>query len=647
MKLVSCHIINFGSLSDIDFNFDKNFNEFYLPNGEGKTTLCEFILAMFYGLDRKSKREFSKREHFYPYNKGVFGGNLKFIKNNKEYVVERIFSSSSESKDTYKLYINKVVDNNIINLGEEIFGVDREGFIKTIFVNNADIELKSTDSINTKLNNLAIGVDEVKFSKAIDVLKSISLKYSEKGRSKDNYYNNTSKRIKDLKAEISKLSLEASNLTKYQEEVVELDKVIKGKEVLKADNIYKTKDLAKNKKELIEIENKYYILPNRDEINNLKNKLEEREKKQLLQNHQLDNSIEEDIKLYEELKGKLNSLNNTLNIKYLIWGLISIVFLGMGLILFFINSIPSLVVIILSLISLMICLIIFNKDRQKRNNIIKENADKFKEVDKKLTDYFAKYNITSNYSSAYQALKLNFNSNNNLEEIKQIDNFVNEFKANHNIIMLDIYEIEKDLTRYELIKEEIAKNKDIKGDDIDITKDIERRKEIRNKIEEINNNQVILEDKKIELNEEVKKLDTIKHNYILYEKTISYLNEANININNKYIKPIETKFSNYAKLIEESISKNIKMNADLEIMYEHNGTYYSVNHLSEGERTICSFCFRLALLNNMYDNEIPFLILDDPFTALDEKHLKKIKDLINQLPQQILYFTCHNSRKLQ
>ena len=61
---------------------------------------------------------------------------------------------------------------------------------------------------------------------------------------------------------------------------------------------------------------------------------------------------------------------------------------------------------------------------------------------------------------------------------------------------------------------------------------------------------------------------------------------------------------------------------------------------------MCALCFRLAILDNMFADGQPFIILDDPFSSLDKDHLKKASDLVTKLSseRQIIYFTCHESR---
>ena len=55
---------------------------------------------------------------------------------------------------------------------------------------------------------------------------------------------------------------------------------------------------------------------------------------------------------------------------------------------------------------------------------------------------------------------------------------------------------------------------------------------------------------------------------------------------------------------------------------------------------------RLSLIDAMYDDEKPFIILDDPFTNLDQDKVNKGKKFINELSDsyQILYFTCNEDR---
>ena len=62
MKIINAHIINFGKLHEVDFNFDENLNSFLHENGWGKTTLSVFIKSMFYGMEHTTSKDITKNE---------------------------------------------------------------------------------------------------------------------------------------------------------------------------------------------------------------------------------------------------------------------------------------------------------------------------------------------------------------------------------------------------------------------------------------------------------------------------------------------------------------------------------------------------------------------------------------------------------
>ena len=92
MKLVSLYIENFGGLSRYSLNFEEGLTTLVEPNGFGKTTLAEFIRAMFYGFPRKSKTlDKSLRQKYAPWGGGQYGGNLVFEHEGLRYRIERTF----------------------------------------------------------------------------------------------------------------------------------------------------------------------------------------------------------------------------------------------------------------------------------------------------------------------------------------------------------------------------------------------------------------------------------------------------------------------------------------------------------------------------------------------------------------------------
>ncbi len=158
----------------------------------------------------------------------------------------------------------------------------------------------------------------------------------------------------------------------------------------------------------------------------------------------------------------------------------------------------------------------------------------------------------------------------------------------------------------------------------------------------------LLEGYESEKKEAEEELKAYKRKHKLLEATGALLNEAAGRLRDKYVKPVKDEFLKYAALLERALGEKVVMTKDFTLRFERNGVERSERHLSSGQRSICALCFRLALLKNMYEGQMPFLVLDDPFVALDEEHIARVKELLQVLSKdmQMVYFTCHSSRKV-
>ncbi|MGP1588272.1 MAG: hypothetical protein ACTTHG_08050 [Treponemataceae bacterium] len=157
MKLIKAHIINFGKLHDLKINFNDGLNSYIHENGWGKTTLSIFIKAMLYGLEYTSSKDPEKNEKlkYFPWQGGVYGGNLTFSCSGKEYTVSRTFGLK-KNEDTFELRnekTNKISSDFTSELGNQIFGVNRETFSRSIHIVLSETPEGSAD-ICAGLNNL-------------------------------------------------------------------------------------------------------------------------------------------------------------------------------------------------------------------------------------------------------------------------------------------------------------------------------------------------------------------------------------------------------------------------------------------------------------------------------------------------------------
>lgn len=219
MRLLSCHIENFGAITNTDYDFSAGITEFYEKNGTGKTTLASFIKAMFYGLPKTTSRskDFNDRKHFYPFRGGKFGGNLSFEMEGRKYRIERYFDKSSETKDTCVVYCNEsIVKEGDPFLrgepGEAVFGIDKDSFERTVFITAAEFDSGSTDRINAKLNRYIEGdARDADFREAVTVLekKAKELKAARGGNDRISRQQDA---IADLNAKIANVRQVADGL---------------------------------------------------------------------------------------------------------------------------------------------------------------------------------------------------------------------------------------------------------------------------------------------------------------------------------------------------------------------------------------------------------------------------------------------------
>lgn len=165
MRLIACHIENFGKLSDFRMEFGQGLNVIHEANAWGKSTLAAFLRVMFYGFDPKREPgAFDKeRNIFRPWQGGPYGGEVDFEHGGKSYRISRTFGRT-EKTDVFHLYdlgTNLECHDFSSQIGGEIFGLDAASFKRSVFIAQNDCECGSTDAINAKLGNLAENTNDI------------------------------------------------------------------------------------------------------------------------------------------------------------------------------------------------------------------------------------------------------------------------------------------------------------------------------------------------------------------------------------------------------------------------------------------------------------------------------------------------------
>ena len=177
MKLISLYIENFGGLSRYSLSFEDGLTVIEAENGFGKTTLAEFVRAMFYGFPRKGKTlDKSRRQKYTPWNGGRFGGNLVFEADGNAYRLERTFGATpkGDSFSLIDLATNRKSSRFTESIGLELFGLDADAYERSTYLPQmAETDSLTTDSIRSKLSNLVEDTNDVgNFEKAVAALKT-------------------------------------------------------------------------------------------------------------------------------------------------------------------------------------------------------------------------------------------------------------------------------------------------------------------------------------------------------------------------------------------------------------------------------------------------------------------------------------------
>lgn len=224
MKLLQCHIENFGTLSNFDYTFSQGLNVLEEPNGFGKSTFAAFLKAMLYGFPRTGGRSIAnnERKKYLPWQGGVYGGQLDFEFEGVHYRASRTFGRTA-AKDTYSLrdMTNRRESRRFSEkLGEELFHLDVDSFMRSIYMpqimENGPV---ATTSIQAKLSNLVDNTDDLNnYDSAAERLKTARSFYKK--------LRGTGGRIDELQEKIDQLDEKLMEAEKKREPLVQVTEEI-------------------------------------------------------------------------------------------------------------------------------------------------------------------------------------------------------------------------------------------------------------------------------------------------------------------------------------------------------------------------------------------------------------------------------------
>ena len=582
MKLNKLKINSYGNLQNREMEFNK-LNIIFGENEAGKTTLQNFIMSMFYGMEKKKGKEaFSDVDKYTPWQGTTdFSGKISYeLDDNTKYEIFRDFTKKNPEiydetgKDITKDFsVDKKTGNNFFI---SQIGLDRDTLEKTVFTKQNSLKLDSSeqDLLIQKVSNMVeSGDEEVSFKKALKSLNDRKLKEVGTDRSQE-----------------KPINIASNNIRQYEIELKEIENARDSKEEIEFSIQKIEKDIEKN------INDSSLYAKIKEIVNNDRQEEEKIKAKEEI--------IKENNEKISKLQNDINNLDKKKKNKiYIVMFLISILASILGIV--FIKS--NLKYLVLILIPLVVCLYLINRRKNSsvkissELNVLEENNNKLKddvetqrrnllkvnEIQKQDLIKAYGYEIEDLFSSNIDlAISNNFKRTNELElekHKKELDYKDIEPKMERLAHVEELLDLEKE--RFEELKE--------RQEDFDLAKDL------------LNQSY-----------EEMKKNITPKFNN-------DFNSLVNIFTNGKYNRVI--------------------FNDGIYVEVE-NGQMISLEGLSFGTIQEIYLALRLAMVKELSKENVP-IILDEPFAYFDDNRIAKVLESLNQLDNQVIIFSCSKREK--
>ena len=130
------------------------------------------------------------------------------------------------------------------------------------------------------------------------------------------------------------------------------------------------------------------------------------------------------------------------------------------------------------------------------------------------------------------------------------------------------------------------------------------------------------------------------------DDTMAFLSQARDELSMAYMGPIRESFTGLMNRMAGENREKILVTPELEVKLERNGESRELAYFSAGQTDLVMLCMRLSLVDALFREAKPFVILDDPFINLDDRRTAEALKLIRELSKdrQIIYLTCNSSR---
>ena len=674
MKLISCHVENFGKLTDLSYIFEEDLNVLLAGNGWGKSTLAAFLKVMFYGFEGENRRseEENERLRYRPWGGGAYGGTVTFSRGDRVYRMHRSFGMRKK-EDAFLLFDDTTglsSSDFTENIGEELFGIDRASFTRTVFWSQQDHATEATTMIQAKIGDLSAEESDLPdYDRAIrQVQREIDRLSPDRA----------SGQIRKKEARAAVLAAEAARLPQLKRQLAassadcqslaaQLDTIRKERqEWMAAERNSLRKAPAGSSAEgarsdapagntagtahesAPDVDSERRILTAR--LSASRRRLESLQSIRRSTAAEGHREREEYLRILRERDREEHSASLALSRRTrtlrmisaaaLIAAVLFPVFVGAGLL-------PP------AFIAAGIILLaggLFAAFQSMRTGSGKASGASYLEDlrEEELALRASLQHLSRRMKRAQAQILAEEHSlrvlktqlarlpvSSSRPEIRSTESgrpsqdgpdTLAPSTSGPETTGLYAAELSAFDRREEECREQLARagrrTEDLRGQIRECLDAAEQLKSLR------------------------EELTTLRRRYDICVRTASFLEEARASFNSRYMSPFLRSFRRHYGMLTGESAQDLQTDADFGITVLREGLPRDPSLMSEGTRDLISLCRRMAMIDAMYPGEKPFLVLDDPFSNLDDERVKGGMRFLRDasLEYQILYLTCHHSR---
>lgn len=674
MKIEKLVIDGFGKLNNTTYTFSDGINLVFGKNESGKSTICEFILSMFYGLPNKSRQssgDLPARIKYKPWNCDNFGGSIYFTDDDgRKLVVERSFKATKRGDkavlrdaDTWEEL------GDAENLGEMLFGLSQDAFLKTLYVKSFGADsLKSDDGeIMSRLSNLETSGDEdVSYSEILNNLEkeiySLKTKTGRGGKItaledrilslnnelsvaeiKHSALENAKEEVRNLKNTSAEKEKEAKALEEKYQTALQHESYLTQKEVEKTKAVLCDRlkeEIKKSQKLKAKIENENFDDEERISAEMI-NQARALETKKLIAQERVNEAKE---KVLPEEETKILGDNRIIP-AFFAFVLVLVAILVRTNFLYVFGM-------LLAVFGILVCVLInFKKKKENdKNKKVYEDANKeLLKIDNELSEILSPFGVTvsdelsalfvAGADSKKRIEQLKNEYEESQKEIKKLENSLSrEAKTQEFSESVISYSGEVASVLFEKINNLKAQSKNMseQANEISIriakeTAEVRTQEEIKQEI--------------TELTEEKQELEK---RYSSLNQALHWLNCAHDEIKSNFAPRLNEKASQLLSYLTSEKYEDMRSDDNFGInLKTDDGGIVKAEFMSRGTYDLIYIALRFASMSVLCDAKIPVVILDDAFSQLDDDRLIKTAELIKKSNEfsQVLLFTCHENYK--